>query len=80
MCEGMLDFVHVLPAGVGDPRPEGRRQTALELLPVGADRVADPGVSLLPAVDHLAGVQRAVRHQHQQPRRGGGHDPERAVP
>ena len=76
----MLDFLHVLPAGLGNPRPEGSRQAAPQLLPVGADRAAHPGVSVLPAVDHLASVQRAVGHQHQQPSRGGRHHPERAVP
>jgi len=78
---GVLDIEHVLPARRGgDTWPGGRDEASHQLLSVGAGRTARAGDALPHPVRLLACLQRPLRHQHQQPRRGGRDHPERALP
>jgi len=78
--QDVLGLLHLLPSGQHGSWSARSHQAVPQLLPVGSHLSPHPGIPLLPAERLLAAVQRAVRHQRAQPRRGGRHDPERAVP
>ena len=80
-CAGMLGNEHLLRTrGFSSRQPARHHQVPHWLLSVGTGDVACPGVSFLRSVPSLARIQRAFRHQYQQPRRGRRHHTERTLP
>ena len=77
--QNLLDHQHLLPAGEHRRRPTGGTEATHRLLPVDPRRSPHPGISLLLTLHSLAHMQRQIRNQREQPRRGSRDDPERAV-